>query len=198
MPRAYPSYPFVEPQSANIRDDEIDSLIADVYSQNPQLDIPPGGPLDALCRALTVDVEYSAPPNDILLEVPLDRRPVIWLPKNGKPRHDRLATATGVGHWLIHAPRTRQANPMVGLQALYKPTNRAALEEARRFALAFLMPADRFTALWYEGKATLVAEELQVPTQAAYDRAARLDLSAPQRDDDPVLSAATETLRPRM
>ncbi|MFW2542975.1 ImmA/IrrE family metallo-endopeptidase [Primorskyibacter sp. 2E107] len=198
MPRAYPTYPYIEPLSADMTEEEIVQLINDMMSQNPGLSLRDGGPLDKLCRALNVDVEYSEMPNEILLDVPLDRRPVIWLPKMGRTRQDRMTLATGLGHWLLHIPKTREMHPNVGIQALYHPTDKVALREARIFAFDLLMPQETFTTLWYEGKAQLVSETLNVPTQAVYDRAQWLDLTkasapAPQsrkEDHDPFVAPA--------
>ncbi|MCT4556241.1 MAG: ImmA/IrrE family metallo-endopeptidase [Pelagimonas sp.] len=176
MPRAYPSYPFVEARSPGYTDDEIEQAVEDMLSQNPQISIQDGGPLDSICRALNVDVEYALSPSEILIEAPLDRRAVIWLPNHGKTRHDRLTLATGIGHWLLHVPFTREAKPSHGIQALARPSDPAPLEEARRFGRALLMPIDLFTALWFEGRAQLVAETLNVPTQSVYDRAKDLTL----------------------
>lgn len=177
MPRKHHTYPYVETAARGYSNDDIHAAVQDMISQNPGLNVRDGGPLDPLCRALNVDLEYSDIPNEILLEVPLDRKAVVWLPKNSKPRHDRLAAATGIGHWVLHIPRDREDNPGCGIQALYQPSNgRTALEEARKFALALLMPQDVFKNLWYEGKAHLVANTLNVPTAAAYERASMISI----------------------
>lgn len=181
MPRAYPNYPYTEPDSPGFSDEEINAVIADLMAQDLRLSLNSGGPLDGLCLALNVDVEYSDKPNEVLLDVPLNRRAVIWLPKNGKPRHDRLATACGIGHWLLHVPHTRTTQPGKGIQALYDGAKPEVAQEARRFAFALLMPSDKFKSLWYEGRAQLCAETLNVPTQAVYDRAKWLALT--QADD---------------
>lgn len=178
MPRKYPSYPYIEPMVCGKSDEEIEAIVRKLLAQNPDLSVQDGGPMDALCRALEVDVEYSDVPNEILLDVPLDRNAVIFLPKNSKTRHDRLATATGLGHWLLHVPPTRKARPDVGIQALYNPTDTKAFDEARRFAFALLMPMEAFKSLWYEGGGQLTAETLNVPTQSVYDRAKILDLAS--------------------
>ncbi|WP_299928202.1 ImmA/IrrE family metallo-endopeptidase [uncultured Pelagimonas sp.] len=177
MPRKYPNYPYIEPLTCGKTDDQILAIVDKLLVQNPQLSLQDGGPLDSLCRALEVDVEYSDLPNDILLDVPADRNAVIFLAKNSKTRHDRLATATGLGHWLLHVPPTRKAHPDVGIQALYDPTDPEAFNEARRFAFALLMPEAAFKSLWYEGGGQLTAETLNVPTQSVYDRAKTLELS---------------------
>ena len=184
MPPKYPNYPYVEPLAAKVTDDDIEETIVDMMSQNPGVTVRDGGPLDPLCRALNVDVEYSGPPHQILLDVPLDRKAVIWLPKKGKPRQDRFVAAIGVGLWILHVPLTREAHPGHGIQALHLPTDRAALREARRFACALLMPKDEFCNLWYEGRANLVADTLNVPTQVVYERAATLDLPADDGEGD--------------
>ncbi|WP_212537390.1 ImmA/IrrE family metallo-endopeptidase [Thetidibacter halocola] len=178
MPKAYPAYPYVEPVAVDPSEDEIERLIRDMLSQSPAISLRDGGTLDPLCRALNVDVEYAAPPNEILLDVPLDGRAVIWLPRNGRPRHDRLMLAMGLGHWMLHVPNTRQLHPKAGVQALYKPASPRAMTEARRFAYQLLMPQSAFISLWYEGRAMLTAETLNVPTQAVYDRAKDLMLTA--------------------
>jgi len=181
MPKPYPSYPYVEPLPSDVTDAEIEREIEDMLSQNPGISVRDGGPLDRLCQALNVDVEYSAPPNDILMDVPLDGRAVFWLPRNGKPRQDRMALATGIGHWILHVPLTRDVHPRSGIQALYAPTNPRPQREAERFAFLLLMPKEAFTSLWYEGRAAHVADVLNVPTQAVYDRAKWLELTS---DDD--------------
>ncbi|SMX47176.1 ImmA/IrrE family metallo-endopeptidase [Maliponia aquimaris] len=176
MPTRYPSYPYVEPQAAGVTDEEIDQVIADMMSQTPGLTLRDGGPLDPLCRALNVDLEYSGPPHDVLLDVPLHRKACIYLPKKGKPRQDRFIAAMGVGHWILQVPLTREAHPGCGIQALHKPASRDALREAVRFARILLMPRQEFMALWYEGRANLVADTLNVPTQVVYERATMLDI----------------------
>ncbi|MGP6088128.1 ImmA/IrrE family metallo-endopeptidase [Antarctobacter jejuensis] len=176
MPPRYPSYPYVEPLACGQSDAEIDDTIADMISQTPGLTVKDGGPPDVLCRALNVDIEYSGPPHEILLDVPLDRKAVIYLPKRGKPRQDRFMAAMGIGHWILHVPPTREAHPGCGIQVLHAPTDRGAMREARRFARALLMPKEEFCTLWYEGHAVLVAETLNVPTQQVYERASTLDL----------------------
>ncbi|PYG34538.1 ImmA/IrrE family metallo-endopeptidase [Pelagimonas varians] len=177
MPRKYPTYPYIEPVTCGKSDEEIALIVRKLTAQNPELSMQDGGPLDSLCRALEVDVEYSDQPNEVLLDVPLARNAVIYLAKDAKTRHDRLATATGLGHWLLHVPPTRKAHPDFGIQALYAPTNPDAFQEARRFAFALLMPIEAFKSLWYEGGGQLTAETLNVPTQSVYDRAKTLELS---------------------
>ncbi|MBV6634906.1 MAG: ImmA/IrrE family metallo-endopeptidase [Mameliella sp.] len=176
MPSRYPSYAYVEPMATGVIDAEIEDLINDMMSQTPGLTLRDGGPLDPLCRALNVDLEYSGPPHEILLDVPLDRKACIWLPRKSKPRQDRFIAAMGVGHWLMHVPTTREAHPRCGIQALHRPANRAAQKEAMRFARMLLMPREEFCSLWYEGRANLVADTLNVPTQVVYERAAMLDI----------------------
>ncbi len=176
MPRRYPSYPYVEPVAAGLSQDEIDDTVADLMSQNPRIDLREGGPLDPLARALNVDIEYSAPPHEMMLDVPLDRRAVIWLHKDGRPKHDRIAAGMGIGHWILHVPPTRAAHPGCGIQALHRPSDPAAQQEALRFAYTLLMPAEAFKTLWYEGRVQAVADGMNVPTQAVYERATMLDL----------------------
>lgn len=176
MPPRYPPYPYVEPLATGVSDDEIEAVIADMMSQTPGLTLRDGGPLDPLCRALNVDLEYSGPPYEILLDVPLHRKACIYLPKKGKPRQDRFIAAMGVGHWILHVPQTRELRPGCGIQALHKPASRDAQREAMRFARVLLMPREEFISLWYEGRANLVADTLNVPTQVVYERATMLDI----------------------
>jgi len=183
MPRRYPPYPYVEPIAAHLSQEEIDEVIADLLSQNPQITLKEGGPLDPLARALNVDIEYSSPPHEMMLDVPLDKRAVIWLPRDGRTKHDRVAAAIGIGHWILHVPITREAHPGCGIQALHKPTDRTSQDEARRFAYALLMPEEEFCGYWYEGRAQAVAEGMNVPTQIVYERAAILDLP-PETDEE--------------
>ncbi|WP_425071889.1 ImmA/IrrE family metallo-endopeptidase [Sagittula sp. S175] len=183
MPARYPSYPYVEPVAAKVTQDEIDSTIADLLANNPGVCLRQG-PLDGLCRALNVDIEYSTPPHEMMLDVPLEKRAVIWLPKNGRPKHDRIAAAIGIGHWIMHVPVTREKHPGCGIQALHRPTDMAAQKEARRFAYALLLPADDFKNLWYEGRGGAVADVLNVPTQVVYERASMLDLTQPDGGGD--------------
>ncbi|GAA4217834.1 ImmA/IrrE family metallo-endopeptidase [Sagittula sp. NFXS13] len=183
MPAPYPSYPYVEPTAVNATQDEIDAVVADLLENNPNACLREG-PLDALCRALNVDIEYSIPPHDLILDVPLNSRAVIWLPKNGRPRHDRIAAAIGVGHWIMHVPTTREKHAGCGIQALYSPTDPAARKEARLFAYALLMPEEDFKNLWYEGRSAVVADVLNVPTQIVYERASMLDLTQPDSEGD--------------
>ena len=76
----------------------------------------------------------------------------------------------------MHVTTTREAHPRCGIQALHRPANRAAQKEAMRFARMLLMPREEFCSLWYEGRANLVADTLNVPTQVVYERAAMLDI----------------------
>lgn len=178
MPRSYPNYPYFEPVASGKTDAQISGIVDKLREQNPTLVMNDGGSLDRLCRAMDVDVEYSKKPCEILLDVPRDRTAVIYLEMNSKMRQDRLATATGIGYWLLHVPPTRKAHPDCGIQALYGSTGTAAYREALTFAYALLMPSDAFKSLWYEGGGALVAETLNVPTQSVYNRAKTLDLSA--------------------
>ncbi|WP_323770529.1 ImmA/IrrE family metallo-endopeptidase [Antarctobacter sp.] len=176
MPPKYPSYAYVEPQATGASDAEIEEIIDDLVAQSPGMKLPHGDPMDPICRAMNVDLEYSSPPHEILLDVPVERKACIWLPKKGKPRQDRFMAAMGVGHWILHVPVTREAFPGCGIQALLRPTDRAAQAEAVRFARILLMPREEFCSLWYEGRANLVADTLNVPTQVVYERAAMLDI----------------------
>jgi hypothetical protein len=176
MPRRYPSYPYVEPIAANVTQEEIDAIIADLLHNHPGVFLREG-PLDGLAHALNVDIEYSSPPHEMMLDVPLNKRAVIWLPKNGRPKNDRVAAAIGFGHWILHVPGTREAHPGCGIQALHRPTDWAAQKEARRFAYTLLMPEEDFRNLWYESRAGGVADACNVPTQVVYERASMLDLS---------------------
>lgn len=181
MPPKYPCYAYVEPQATGVSDAEIEEIIDDMISQSPGVTLPHGEPMDPICRALNVDLEYSGPPHEILLDVPLDRKACIWLPKKGKPRQDRFMAAMGVGHWILHVPTTREACPGCGIQALHLPADRTAQKEAMRFARILLMPREAFCSLWYEGRANLVADTLNVPTQVVYERATMLDIPTDDR-----------------
>lgn len=183
MPARYPSYPYVEPVAVKPSQEEIDAIVSDLLANNPGVCLREG-PLDGLCRALNVDIEYSTPPHEMMLDVPLNKRAVIWLPRNGRPKHDRIAAAIGIGHWIMHVPTTREKHPGCGIQALHHPTDLAAQKEARRFAYALLMPEEDFKTIWYEGRASAVADELNVPTQVVYERASMLDLSEQEPSGD--------------
>jgi Zn-dependent peptidase ImmA (M78 family) len=184
MPRKHQAYPYVEVGSTGITDQELTDMVTDMVSQNPQYDAKHTGTMDLLCQQTNVDIEYSDVPNEILLEKPLDSRAVIWLPKKGKIRQDRLAAATGIGHWLIHVPPTQKKHPNCGMQALYQPTDPAASQEAYRFALTLLMPEAEFKSLWYEGRAKLVADTMNVPTLSVYDRAKMLRIDQDENHSD--------------
>ena len=111
-----------------------------------------------------------------MLELPLDARPIIWLPRTGRKRDDRVIIATALGHWALHVDETRKSNPGCGIQALYKPDSDLAREEADVFGLAFLMPADEFIACWSEGRSQAASNQFDVPTKIAYLRAKNLEL----------------------
>ncbi|EBA08150.1 ImmA/IrrE family metallo-endopeptidase [Sagittula stellata] len=183
MPARYPDYPYVEPIASNVSQEEIEATISDLLANHPGVCLKEG-PLDGLCRALNVDIEYSSPPHEMMLDVPLHKRAVIWLPKNGRPKNDRVAAAIGIGHWILHVPITREKHPGCGVQALHRPKELAAQMEARRFAYILLMPDEAFRNLWYEGRAQAVADVLNVPTQVVYERASMLDLAPPESAGD--------------
>ncbi|KUF12679.1 ImmA/IrrE family metallo-endopeptidase [Pseudoponticoccus marisrubri] len=176
MPRKYPDYPYVEMVAAGLPAAQIDAAAMALRRRFPEIALDRGDPLDPLCRALGVDLDYAGPPHEIVLDVPAEGRPVLYLPRLGRTRQDRVDAAMGIGHWILHVPPTRLAHPGAGMQALVEPTDPALLDEARRFALALLMPEPVFWELWYEGRAGAVAETLNVPTQFAYERAATLDV----------------------
>ncbi len=192
MPRKNPPYPTVEPSACNLTDEQIASHIEDLQSQSPGVNFTDGGSPDVLCRALNVDIEYSGLPNDILLDVAIDKRPVIWLPRRSKSRQDRMMVAVALGFWIIHVPLTREAHPNCGIQALYDPADASALKEALRFGQTLLMPEDMFKSLWYEGRAQLVADTLNVPTQSVYDRAKGLMLTNEQEEPEAAPEVARE------
>lgn len=174
MPAKRPPYPYVELQIATGNPpSEIERLAdrdADAWGYRS------GKSLDEVCKNAGVDIEYSNKPNDILFEVPLDARPVIWLPRNGRKRDDRVIVATALGHWAMHVDAARAANPGCGIQALYEPADKAAQEEANVFALAFLMPSQEFVSSWCAGKSQAASDRFDVPTKAAYLRAKVLEL----------------------
>lgn len=173
MPARHPSYPFVEPIAAGQAHADIEIFAdrcADKWGHRS------GKSLDEVCIAAGVDIEYSHRPNEIMLEVPLKQRPVIWLPRPGRKRDDRVIVATALGHWALQVDGTRQANPGCGIQALYEPTSHDALEEASAFGLAFLMPLDEFMVSWDQGRSQAASDRFDVPTKSAYLRANSLDL----------------------
>lgn len=132
--------------------------------------------LDEVCKNAGVDIEYSRKPNEIMLEVPLEGRPIIWLPRSGRKRDDRVIIATALGHWALHIENARNTHPGCGIQALYEPTTDGAREEAIAFGLAFLMPTEEFMECWSAGKSQAVSDRFDVPTRVTYLRANSLDL----------------------
>ncbi len=173
MPAKRLSYPYVEPGAAHQTRVEIE-VLADKYAHD--WGYRGGEPLDAVCKSAGVDIEYSHRPNEIMLDVPLKKRPVIWLPRTGRKRDDRVIVATALGHWAIHVEETRKANPGCGIQALYEPDSDEALEQARAFGMAFLMPTDEFVDCWGQGRSQAASDRFDVPTKIAYLRAKTLEL----------------------
>ena len=171
MPARHATYPYVEPIAVELPTDTIEATAEDFAERYGYRS---GHSLEDLCRAAGVDTEYSHHPNEILLDLPLEGRPVIWLPRDGRKREDRVAIATALGYWALHVPGTRNANPGCGVQALYDPTSTIAAQEAENFGLALLMPQTAFRAAWYEGRAQTAAALFDVPTKTVYLRAERL------------------------
>jgi Zn-dependent peptidase ImmA (M78 family) len=174
MPAKRLSYPYVEPNAARKTPLEIE-ILADLCAH--KWGYRSGKPLDEVCTAAGVDIEYSKRPNEIMLEVPLEEQPVIWLPRPGRKRDDRVIVATALGHWAIHVDKTRKANPGCGIQALFEPDSNQALKEANAFGMAFLMPAEEFSASWSHGRSQAASVLFDVPTKIAYLRAKNLELS---------------------
>ncbi len=173
MPAKHLPYPYVEPEESGLAILDIE-VLADRYAHD--WGFRDGKYLDEVCTAAGVDIEYSHRPNDIMLEVPLQGRPVIWLPRPGRKRDDRVITATALGHWALQVDKARKANPGCGIQALYEPTSLQSREEATAFGLAFLMPMDAFVVSWEEGRSQAASERFDVPTKVAYLRAKGLEL----------------------
>ncbi|MFK7746458.1 MAG: ImmA/IrrE family metallo-endopeptidase [Roseobacter sp.] len=173
MPARRPPYPFVEPNASHHPRLEIE-VMADRLAH--EWGFRDGASLDAVCKNAGVDIEYSHRPNEIMLEVPLQRRPVIWLPRTGRKRDDRVIVATALGHWAIHIKETQKANPGCGVQALYKPDMEDAKAEAEAFGLAFLMPAHDFSEAWVQGRSQAASDRFDVPTKVTYLRAKNLEL----------------------
>lgn len=174
MPARHLPYPYVEPAAARRTRLEIEVLAdrhADEWGHGD------GKSLDEVCRTAGVDIEYSHHPNEILLEIPRDEQPVIWLPRKGRKRDDRVLIATALGHWALHAEETRTAHPGCGIQALYDPSTNDARDEATAFAMAFLMPSNAFVDSWDQGRSQAASDRFDVPTKMAYLRAKSLDLS---------------------
>lgn len=173
MPARRLSYPYVAPDAAPQTRLEIE-VLADRYAH--EWGYRSGKSLDEVSKAAGVDIEYSHRPNEIMLEVPLEERPVIWLPRTGRKRDDRVIIATALGHWAIHVDETRKANPGCGIQALYEPDSNEALEQANAFGLVFLMPTDEFVGSWSQGRSQAASTRFDVPTKIAYLRAKNLEL----------------------
>lgn len=173
MPTRRPPYPYVEPDASNQSRFEMEKL-AETCAQD--WGYRDEKSLDEVCKNAGVDIEYSHRPNEIMLEVPLDARPVIWLPRKGRKRDDRVIIATALGHWALHIEKTKEAHPGCGIQALYEPDTEDALEEANAFAMAFLMPTNEFVNSWCEGKSQAASDRFDVPTKVAYMRAKVLEL----------------------
>ncbi|WP_227268716.1 ImmA/IrrE family metallo-endopeptidase [Roseobacter weihaiensis] len=173
MPARRLSYPYVEPDAAHQTRLEIE-VLADRYAH--EWGYRSGKSLDEVCKTAGVDIEYSHRPNEIMLEIPLEERPVIWLPRTGRKRDDRFIIATALGHWAIHVGETRKAHPGCGIQALYEPDSNEALEEAKAFGMAFLMPTQAFIDSWCQGRSQAASIRFDVPTKIAYLRAKSLEL----------------------
>jgi Zn-dependent peptidase ImmA (M78 family) len=173
MPPKHPSYPYIEPGAAGVPPQDIEAL-ADRNAK--EWGFRDGKSLDEVCTKAGVDIEYSHYPNEIMLEVSLEDRPVIWLPRKGRKREDRVTIATALGHWCLHVDRTREANPGCGIQALYEPASDDARREATAFAMAFLMPKEDFVDAWYVGRSQTASDRFDVPTRVAYLRAETLQL----------------------
>lgn len=173
MPARHLPYPYVQPDASRQTRLEIEVLADKCAHEWGYRD---GQSLDAVCKAAGVDIEYSRRPNEIMLDVPLDEQPVIWLPRTGRKRDDRVIIATALGHWATHVDDTRKANPGCGIQALYEPDTPDALEEASAFGLAFLMPTEHFMEAWSKGRSQAASDCFDVPTKIAYLRAKSLDL----------------------
>ena len=173
MPARRSPYPYVEPDATHQTPLEIE-VVADRFAND--WGYRDGKTLDEVCKIAGVDIEYSHHPNEIMLEVPLDDRPVIWLPRRGRKRDDRVIVATALGHWALHAEATRAAHPGCGVQALYEPDATEAYKEASSFGLAFLMPSKEFVIEWDQGRSQAASDRFDVPTKVAYLRANSLDL----------------------
>lgn len=173
MPAKRLPYPFVEPDAANHTNLEI-GLLAEQFAVDWGMRDEKS--LDEVCKIAGVDIEYSRRPNEIMLEVPLDTQPVIWLPRAGRKRDDRVIISIALGHWALHVDAARKANPGCGIQALYDPSSKKALKEAKAFGMAFLMPTEEFTESWGEGRSQAASSRFDVPTEIAYLRASVLGL----------------------
>lgn len=173
MPAKKTPYPYAEPDALSLTQLEIEDT-ADRCSQN--WGYKDGCMMDEVAHNAGLDVEYSHDPNEIMLEVPLDAKPVIWLPRKGRKRDDRVVIATALGHWALQVEKAREAHPGCGIQALYKPDNTAALKEAETFGFSLLMPRQSFVDAWQQGKSQAASDQFDVPTTVAYLRAQVLEL----------------------
>lgn len=173
MPARRLPYPYVEPDASHKARLEIEAL-ADGFAH--EWGYKGGKSLDEVCKTAGVDVEYSHFPNEIMLEIPLKERPVVWLPRTGRKRDDRVIVATALGHWALHVGKTRKTNPGCGIQALYEPETTDARDEANAFCMAFLMPPKEFAEVWYEGRSQAASSRFDVPTKLTYLRAKTLEL----------------------
>ena len=179
MPRKYPDYPYREPEPAGLSPTEITTFVQDLCKSEPWNHAPEGGPLDALCRALDLDLEYAAPPNEVMLDVPREGRPVVWLDRNSKTRYDRFSVSTALGHWMLHVQPLRSQNLDYGIQALYASTDTPARTEARIFAFELLLPSPDFQDIWFKRRPQILSEDFNLPTHLIYERAKMLLLSDP-------------------
>lgn len=175
MPAKHPSYPYVEPTPGGLSLPQIEARV-DQCVQEWHFRIEQS--MDQLCKTVGVDIEYSHYPNEIMLDAPLSGRPVIWLPRKGRRREDRVTVATALGHWALHVEPTRVAHPGCGVQALYHPALQAAQAEATLFGLSLLMPRADFCEAWYRGRSRTTADHFDVPTKSTYLRAESLLLDA--------------------
>lgn len=173
MPARRLPYPYFEPDAACKTPLEIE-VLADRCAH--EWGHRNGKPMDEVCTAAGVDIEYSYRPNEIMLEIPLEEQPVIWLPRTRRKRDDSVIIATALGHWALHVEKTRKANPGCGIQALYEPSTSQAREEANAFGMTFLMPTKEFIDLWRQGRSQAVSDHFDVPTKIAYLHAKNLEL----------------------
>lgn len=173
MPARRLSYPYVEPDPAPHTRLDIETL-ADQRAHD--WGFRDGKTMDEVCKLAGVDIEYSRRPNEVMLDVPLAAQPVIWLPRSGRKRDDRVIIATALGHWAIHVADTAKARPGCGIQALYHPDEMDAREQASSFALTFLMPTKQFIDAWHTGGSQAVSDHFDVPTTIVYLRAKELEL----------------------
>jgi hypothetical protein len=173
MPPKHPPYPYVEPEATFVS-----ALESEVLAERNAIDwgYRNGQAFDEVCKTAGLDIEYSHYPNEIMLEVPLEGQPVVWLPRGGRKRDDRVTVATALGYWSLHVQKTREANPGCGIQALYEPTSIQAQNEAVAYGMVFLMPTAEFIEAWSAGRSQEASQRFDVPTKATYRRAETLDL----------------------